>query len=70
MLRKAVSKLSPLPSWTLLLMRTIQFTITHWDNLCEGVWGDEGKMKMAELHAMIQWPLQVFQTAAVMEVTS
>ena len=49
-------------------MRSVQFMASNWNGLKEGVWGDEDKLNMPELYSMIQWPLQVFQTAALLEV--
>lgn len=46
-------------SWTFLLVKTIQYTLTHWQNFNGYV---------PHLYDEIRWPLQVFQTAALLEV--
>jgi len=46
-------------SWTFLLVKTIQYTLTHWQNFNGYV---------PHLYDEIRWPLQVFQTAALLEI--
>ena len=46
-------------SWMLLLVKTIQYTLTHYHTFNGYV---------TELYKEIRWPLQVFQSAAVLEV--
>ena len=46
-------------SWMLLLVKTIQYTLTHYHTFNGYV---------TELYKEIRWPLQVFQSAAILEV--